>query len=67
MLDDGLLWATWRIDRDRDNGSATLVLDHVGRPTARARGALSAEGRRFLRFAAADADDHEVRFVPRGS
>ena len=47
-------------------GSATLVVNHVRRPTKRAAAAVAAEGRRFLRFVAADADEHDVRVVPAG-
>jgi winged helix DNA-binding protein len=65
VLHDGALCATWRLERDRDRGSATLTVDHLGPLTARARAALAAEGRLLLRFVAADADGHEVRFVPR--
>jgi hypothetical protein len=62
VLSDGVAFGTWRLDRDRDAGTATLVVTHVRRPTKRAAAALAAEGRRLLRFAAADADAHDVRF-----
>jgi hypothetical protein len=61
VLSDGFAFGTWRLDRDRD-GTATLVMTHARRPTKRAAQALAAEGRRLLRFAAADADAHDVRF-----
>jgi hypothetical protein len=60
VLSDGFAFGTWRLDRD--SGTATLVVTHARRPTKRAAAALAAEGRRFLRFAAADADTHDVRF-----
>lgn len=61
VLSDGFLCGTWRLDRDPDTGSATLVVNHVERLTKRAAAALAAEGRRLLRFAAADAGEHDVR------
>jgi hypothetical protein len=63
VLHDGFLCGRWRLDRDGDSGSATLVVDHVERPSKRAIAALAAEGRRLLRFVAADASSHDVRFV----
>jgi hypothetical protein len=62
VLSGGLLRGTWRLERDRDSGSATLVVTHLERLAKRATAAVAAEGRRFLRFAAADADRHDVRF-----
>jgi hypothetical protein len=63
VLSDGFAFGTWRLDRDRDrDGTATLVVTHARRPTKRAAAALAAEGRRLLRFAAADADAHDIRF-----
>ena len=53
----------WRIDRDRKTGCATLVVNHVVRLTKRDTAAIAAEGRRFLRFPAAEATGREVRFV----
>jgi winged helix DNA-binding protein len=63
VLNDGFLCGTWRLDRDRAGGSATLVVNHLERLTKRAAAALAAEGRRLLRFVAADAAAHDVRFV----
>jgi winged helix DNA-binding protein len=63
VLYDGFLCGIWRLDRDGDKGTATVVVSHVERLTKRATAALAAEGRRLLRFIAADADIHEVRFV----
>ncbi|MGH2451324.1 MAG: DNA glycosylase AlkZ-like family protein [Candidatus Limnocylindria bacterium] len=63
MLHDGFLCGTWRLERDGDTGSATLVVNHVERLTKRATAALAAEGRRLLRFVAADVDAQDVRFV----
>jgi hypothetical protein len=66
VLHDGFLCGTWRLDNDRSSGSATLVVNHVVRLPKRAAAAVTAEGRRFLRFVAADADTHDVRFVAVG-
>ena len=63
VLEDGFVCATWRIERDRDSGAATLVVDHVTKLTKRASASIAAEGRRFLRFVAADAASHDVRLV----
>ncbi len=63
VLHDGFLRGVWRLDRDRPTGSATLVVSHARPLTKRAQASLAAEGRRLLRFVAADADDHDVRFV----
>jgi hypothetical protein len=64
VLHDGRLRARWRLDRDRDSGAATLVVHHLGRLPARAASSVAAEGRRLLRFLAADAEGHEVRLLP---
>jgi hypothetical protein len=61
VLHDGFLFGTWRLEED--GGRATLVVEHAGRLTKRAAGSLGAEGRRLLRFVAAGADGHEVRFA----
>jgi Winged helix DNA-binding domain len=61
FLVDGLVGGTWRIARDGDR--ATLVIEPLERLPEPHRAALSAEGRRLLSFAAADAADHEVRFT----
>ncbi|MGH9287297.1 MAG: winged helix DNA-binding domain-containing protein [Acidimicrobiales bacterium] len=63
VLHDGFACGTWRIELDRDDGAATLVVDHAGRLNQRARSAVAAEGRRLLGFLAPDAGGHDVRFV----
>ena len=63
VLHDGFLFAVWQLHRDRDSGVATLVVRHVERLTTRAEQKVAAEGRRFLRFAAADAESHDLRFT----
>jgi hypothetical protein len=61
VLLDGFLCGLWRLERDRDSGAATLSLTHAGKPTKRAASALTAEGRRLLRFLAPHASQHDVR------
>ena len=63
MLHDGYVTGTWRLERDLASGRATLVVDHVARLSRRSASSIAAEGRRFLRFAAADAAAHDVRLV----
>jgi hypothetical protein len=63
VLHDGFVSGTWRLDRDGDSGSVTLVVSHVAGLTKRAIDAVAAEGRRLVRFVAADADRRDVRFV----
>ena len=65
VLHDGLVRATWRIERDRDTDIATLFIDHDGRLTKRAMSSIAAEGRRMVRFQGVDAAAGEVRFAPR--
>jgi DNA glycosylase AlkZ-like len=64
VLDDGFVYALWRLERGGDTAAATLLVSVVGRRTRRADAAVAAEGRRLLRFAASDARAHDVRFVP---
>ena len=61
VLHDGFGFGLWRLERDA--GSATLVINHARRTTKRAAAAVAAEGRRYLRFVAADADVSHVRFA----
>jgi hypothetical protein len=63
VLHDGFLLGVWQLDRGREPGRATLVVSHVERLTTRAERTVAAEGRRFLRFAAADAESHDLRFT----
>jgi hypothetical protein len=66
VLEGGYVCGTWRIEHDRSSGAETLAIDHVTPLTKRAGASIAAEGRRFLRFAAADATAHDVRFVAVG-
>jgi hypothetical protein len=63
VLVDGLVRGSWRLDRDASRGQAMLVVRHVGRLSKRSASAVAAEGRRLLRFVAADADSREVTLV----
>jgi len=63
LLVDGLVTGTWVVERDGDTGGATLVVHHT-RLTRRARGAVTAEGRRMVRFREPGAPAHDVRLVP---
>jgi hypothetical protein len=67
VLVDGTLGAVWRIERDKTTGAATLVVTRLARLTKRASSAVAAEGRRVLRFVAADAESHDLRIVQRRS
>jgi hypothetical protein len=60
VLRDGLVCGVWRVRWDRANGAATLEVSLAERPAQRAVASIAAEGRRFLRFAAADATTAEV-------
>ena len=60
VLHDGMLAATYRIDRD--GGAAALIVHHAVPLTAVARTEIEEEGGRFLQFIAADAGAHEVQF-----
>jgi hypothetical protein len=51
------------IEVDRESGAATLVVHHTP-VTKRAQGAVTAEGRRMVRFREPGATDHDVRLVP---
>lgn len=63
VLHDGLVTAVWHVDQDDSTGVATLVVEHLGGLTKKARSAIEAEGRRFARFKADQATEHEVRLV----
>jgi hypothetical protein len=63
VLHDGLVSATWHIERDRRGGTHTLVVDHLAHLNKRALNAIAAEAKRFLRFHEGAAGEHDVRFV----
>lgn len=62
VLHDGTGAGTWHIERDRASGAATLAVVHAGLG-ARAQAAVTAEGRRFLRFHEAGATSHDIRLT----
>jgi hypothetical protein len=64
VLQDGFVCGVWRIERDRASGAATLTVTHT-ELTKRAAASVAAEGRRLLRFLAADVDKSDVRLVVR--
>ena len=63
VLYDGTGCGVWRIVRGR--GRATLEIEPVVQLTKRATSSIAAEGRRYLRFAAADAETRDVRVLSR--
>jgi hypothetical protein len=66
VLHDGVVAATWSIERADGPGAATLVLHHRAGLAKRALAAIAAEGRRFLRFHEPTATTHDVRPAPVG-
>ncbi|MGY1452347.1 winged helix DNA-binding domain-containing protein [Streptomyces sp. SS8] len=64
FLVDGLVSGAWKLERGR--GAATLTVEPFTKLSRKHQSAVSAEGARLLRFAAADAgaDAREIRFVP---
>jgi hypothetical protein len=61
ILVDGFVAGTWAIARD--GGRATLRIQPFARLAKADRAALAEEGERLLGFAAAGAEDHDVRFA----
>jgi hypothetical protein len=66
VLHDGVVAATWSIERDDASATAVLVVHHVPGLTKRALAAITAEGRRFLAFHEAGAATRAVRLAPVG-
>ena len=65
LLHDGVVRGVWRLERDRATGDATLTVLLGARLPKRATAAIEAEGRRYLRFAAADAGRRRGSSRPR--
>jgi hypothetical protein len=63
VLHDGFGCGVWRIHRDRRTGVATLAVTLAEHLPKRAVASIEAEGRRYLRFAAAGAESRDVRIV----
>ena len=63
VLHDGFLCGVWKLDRPGASGSARLRVTLAERLSKRATAAIEAEGRRYVRFAAAEAASHEVDVV----
>lgn len=62
VLVDGEVRGTWVITRRRS--AATLTVELFDRLSGNDRIALAEEGMRLLTFAAAEADDHDLRIIP---
>jgi Winged helix DNA-binding domain len=63
LLVDGMLRASWWIERDGKR-RATLGIRPFGKLTKEEREEVAAEAERMLEFAAAEADQRDVRFEP---
>jgi hypothetical protein len=61
VLVDGIVAATWKVERAGDR--ATLTVRAFRKLTPEERQAVEREAHRLLRFAANDADCHDVRFA----
>ena len=63
VLHDGFVCGVWRLERPRGNGAAVLDVTLADRLPKRAVASVAAEGRRYLRFAAAGAETTDVHVV----
>jgi hypothetical protein len=63
VLHDGLVSATWHIERSVTDQRAILVAHHHPSLKKRARDAITAEGHRFLRFHEDERVDGDVRLA----
>jgi hypothetical protein len=61
MIVDGFVRGLWTVKRDQE-GTATLVVKLFEPLGSRDEAAVTEEGVRLLRFVAADADGHDIRF-----
>ena len=64
VLADGLVRGVWRIETA--DGASVLTIQHAPELTKRAEASVAAEGRRYLRFVAPEAESREVRLVEVG-
>jgi Winged helix DNA-binding domain len=64
VLVDGDVVAIWKLVRAPD--TATLEIELLTRLSGTDRAAVAQEGERLLVFSAADAGDHDIRFVAPG-
>ena len=62
VLVDGFFRGLWKIERTR--GTTTLVVEPYERLSAADTDAVAAEGARLLDFAAGDAGDHDIQYLP---
>lgn len=62
VLVDGFVRGKWTVTRE--GGTATLVIEPYARLTQKDTTALSSQGGRLLKFAAAESATHEVRVLP---
>jgi len=62
ILIDGFTNGTWKINRQRR--AATLTIKPFRRLSKKETAALTGEGALLLAFAAADADSHDIQFLP---
>ena len=62
VLVDGMLGATWRLERD--GRRATLLVRLAGRLSRAERDEVAAEAERMVEFAAPEAEQRNVRFQP---
>ncbi|MFC8870507.1 winged helix DNA-binding domain-containing protein [Streptomyces sp. NPDC057148] len=65
VLVDGFVRALWAIKREgRDKATAVLTVKYFSPLTTREQTEVTDEAARLLRFAAAEAQHHDIRFVP---
>ena len=63
VLHDGFLCGVWRLERSHRSGAAVLEVTLAARLAKRAVASVEAEGRRYVRFAAPDAEAIDVRVL----
>ena len=63
VLSDGFVCGIWRVEHERGDAPATLVVEHVVKLTKRAASAIAAEAERYLGFVAGDVSKRDVRLL----